>query len=213
MALRDEVLKYLEDSIGFISPGTMEIYRERFANMSDKQMKDYINKYGVRMIQNDEVSQKDLDKLVTKLKLPVEERLVIPHQKITTNETCLIFPIQIRRLQQLSTKESHSEMNTNTRNKVNQATRESRTAQLSDMEVATMVSVGFDAVLQELLSPRSDNQMNKREMNEMIKNDLSFKLENLTKNEEGKSTIKYINSIYLGMNVATDLVDNIDEIS
>jgi hypothetical protein len=125
----------------------------------------------------------------------------------------MIFPIQIRRLQQLSSKESHSTMDANTRNKVNQSTRESRTGQLSDAEVAQMVAIGLDHTLNELLSPRSDNLQSKREMNEMIKKDLTFEMGKISKNEEGKSTIKYINSLYLGMNLATDLVDNIDEIS
>ena len=213
MSIKTDVLKYIEDKLATVSPNTVNIYKERFANMSDKQVQDYINKYGIRIIQVDEIPQKEIDKLKDKLKLTIEERLVAPYQKITSEQTCMIFPIQIRRLQQLSSKESHSTMDANVRNKVNQSTRESRTGQLSEAEVAQMVSVGLDHTLNELLSPRSDNLQSKREMNEMIKKDLTFEMDKISKNEEGKSTIKYINSLYLGMNLATDLVDNIDEIS
>ena len=213
MSIKTDVINYIEDKLATVSPNTVNIYKERFANMSDKQVQDYINKYGIRIIQVDEIPQKEIDKLKNKLKLTIEERLVVPYQKITTEQTCMIFPIQIRRLQQLSSKESHSTMDANVRNKVNQSTRESRTGQLSDAEVAQMVSVGLDHTLNELLSPRSDNLQSKREMNEMIKKDLTFEMSKISKNEEGKSTIKYINALYLGMNLATDLVDNIDEIS
>ena len=213
MSIKTDVINYIEDKLATVSPNTVNIYKERFANMSDKQVQDYINEYGIRIIQVDEIPQKEIDKLKNKLKLTIEERLVVPYQKITTEQTCMIFPIQIRRLQQLSSKESHSTMDANVRNKVNQSTRESRTGQLSDAEVAQMVSVGLDHTLNELLSPRSDNLQSKREMNEMIKKDLTFEMSKISKNEEGKSTIKYINALYLGMNLATDLVDNIDEIS
>ena len=213
MSIKTDVLKYIEDKLATVSPNTVNIYKERFSNMNDKQVQDYINKYGIRIIQVDEIPQKEIDKLKDKLKLTIEERLVVPFQKITSEQTCMIFPIQIRRLQQLSSKESHSTMDANTRNKVNQSTRESRTGQLSDAEVAQMVAIGLDHTLNELLSPRSDNLQSKREMNEMIKKDLTFEMGKISKNEEGKSTIKYINSLYLGMNLATDLVDNIDEIS
>lgn len=213
MSIKNDVMKYIEDKLATVSPNTVNIYKERFANMTDKQVQDYINKYGIRIIQVDEIPQKEIDKLKDKLKLTIEERLVVPFQKITSEQTCMIFPIQIRRLQQLSSKESHSTMDANTRNKVNQSTRESRTGQLSDAEVAQMVAIGLDHTLNELLSPRSDNLQSKREMNEMIKKDLTFEMGKISKNEEGKSTIKYINSLYLGMNLATDLVDNIDEIS
>lgn len=213
MSIKNDVMKYIEDKLATVSPNTVNIYKERFSSMSDKQVQDYINKYGIRIIQVDEIPQKEIDKLKDKLKLTIEERLVVPFQKITSEQTCMIFPIQIRRLQQLSSKESHSTMDANTRNKVNQSTRESRTGQLSDAEVAQMVAIGLDHTLNELLSPRSDNLQSKREMNEMIKKDLTFEMGKISKNEEGKSTIKYINSLYLGMNLATDLVDNIDEIS
>lgn len=213
MSIKNDVMKYIEDKLATVSPNTVNIYKERFSNMTDKQVQDYINKYGIRIIQVDEIPQKEIDKLKDKLKLTIEERLVVPFQKITSEQTCMIFPIQIRRLQQLSSKESHSTMDANTRNKVNQSTRESRTGQLSDAEVAQMVAIGLDHTLNELLSPRSDNLQSKREMNEMIKKDLTFEMGKISKNEEGKSTIKYINSLYLGMNLATDLVDNIDEIS
>lgn len=213
MSVKNNVIEYIENTLSDVSPLSVEIYKNKFSDMTDKQVQDYINKYGIRMIQQDEITPKQLDSFIKKLNITTEERLVVPHQKITTEKNTIIIPIQIRRLEQLSSKESHSVFDTNVRNKVNQPTRESRSGQLSDAEVAQMVAMNLDKTLTELLSPRSDNMRSKREMNEQIRKDLTFSLDSLTKNEEGKSTIKYINSLYLGINIATDLVDNIDEIS
>ena len=213
MSIKNDVVTYIEKTLSDVSPLSVEIYKNKFSDMTDKQIQDYINKYGIRMIQQDEITPKQLDSFIKKLNITTEERLVVPHQKITTEKNRIIIPIQIRRLEQLSSKESHSVFDTNVRNKVNQPTRESRSGQLSDAEVAQMAAMNLDKTLTELLSPRSDNMKSKREMNEQIRKDLTFSLDSLTKNEEGKSTIKYINALYLGINIATDLVDNIDEIS
>ena len=213
MSIKNDVISYIEKTLSDVSPLSVEIYKNKFSDMTDKQIQDYINKYGIRMIQQDEITPKQLDSFIKKLNITTEERLVVPHQKITTEKNTIIIPIQIRRLEQLSSKESHSVFDTNVRNKVNQPTRESRSGQLSDAEVAQMVAMNLDKTLTELLSPRSDNMKSKREMNEQIRKDLTFSLDSLTKNEEGKSTIKYINALYLGINIATDLVDNVDEIS
>lgn len=213
MSIKNDVISYIEKTLSDVSPLSVEIYKNKFSDMTDKQIQDYINKYGIRMIQQDEITPKQLDSFIKKLNITTEERLVVPHQKITTEKNTIIIPIQIRRLEQLSSKESHSVFDTNVRNKVNQPTRESRSGQLSDAEVAQMAAMNLDKTLTELLSPRSDNMKSKREMNEQIRKDLTFSLDSLTKNEEGKSTIKYINALYLGTNIATDLVDNIDEIS
>ena len=213
MSIKNDVVTYIEKTLSDVSPLSVEIYKNKFSAMTDNQVKDYINKYGIRMIQQDEITPKQLDSFIKKLNITTEERLVVPHQKITTEKNTIIIPIQIRRLEQLSSKESHSVFDTNVRNKVNQPTRESRSGQLSDAEVAQMAAMNLDKTLTELLSPRSDNMKSKREMNEQIRKDLTFSLDSLTKNEEGKSTIKYINALYLGINIATDLVDNIDEIS
>lgn len=213
MGIKTDILDYIDKYLKGVSDETVEFYHNRFESLTDNQVKDYINKYGIRMIQISDIPQKKIDKLVKDLKVTVEEKLVVPYQNITTEQKCLIFPIQIRRLEQLSTKESHSTANNEVRNKVNQPTRESRTGQLSDAEVAQMVSVGLDKTLSELLSERSDNLVSKREMNEMIKDEMTYSQSAIPKNEEGKSTVKYINALYLGINIATDLVDSIDEIS
>ena len=75
-----------------------------------------------------------------------------------------------------------------------------------------LVSVGFDKVLVELLSPRSDNPITKEEMNIKLKDELTFSLGDLSKNVKGKSTVNYLDALFKSINIATDLVDSIDDI-
>lgn len=217
MSKAEEVLAYLKVKLADteVSKETYDIYVEKFSNMSDKVITEYITKYGVRLYVDDKtINQKSIDKLVDNLKIIKEEKLNLNFIQpgLISKEKAIILPIQMRRLQQLATKESASNLEVNVRDKINQATRESKTAQLTDAEVTQLVSVGFDKVLVELLSPRSDNPITKEEMNIKLKDELTFSLGDLSKNVKGKSTVNYLDALFKSINIATDLVDSIDDI-
>lgn len=217
MSKAEEVLAYLKAKLTDteVSKETYDIYVEKFSNMSDKAITEYITKYGVRLYVDDKtINQKSIDRLVDNLKIVKEEKLNLNFIQpgLISKEKALILPIQMRRLQQLATKESASNLEVNVRDKINQATRESKTAQLTDAEVTQLVSVGFDKVLVELLSPRSDNPITKEEMNIKLKDELTFSLGDLSKNVKGKSTVNYLDALFKSINIATDLVDSIDDI-
>ena len=217
MSKAEEVLAYLKVKLADteVSKETYDIYVEKFSNMSDKAITEYITKDGVRLYVDDKtINQKSIDKLVDNLKIIKEEKLNLNFIQpgLISKEKALILPIQMRRLQQLATKESASNLEVNVRDKINQATRESKTAQLTDAEVTQLVSVGFDKVLVELLSPRSDNPITKEEMNIKLKDELTFSLGDLSKNVKGKSTVNYLDALFKSINIATDLVDSIDDI-
>ena len=74
MGIKADVIKYITDKLQDVSPETVDIYTERFSTMSDKQVQDYINKYGIRMIQTDEVDSPTLDKFIKKMNIVTEER-------------------------------------------------------------------------------------------------------------------------------------------
>ena len=217
MSKAEEVLAYLKVKLADteVSKETYDIYVEKFSNMSDKAITEYITKYGVRLYVDDKtINQKSIDKLVDNLKIIKEEKLNLNFIQpgLISKEKAIILPIQMRRLQQLATKESASNLEVNVRDKINQATRESKTAQLTDAEVTQLVSVGFDKVLVELLSPRSDNPITKEEMNIKLKDELTFSLGDLSKNVKGKSTVNYLDALFKSINIATDLVASIDDI-
>lgn len=216
MGAKADAIQYITDTFSKISPNTVSIYTNKFKNMTDEEVKKYILNNDIRLyVKDDDVKQKDVDELVKKMGVVLEEKLELNFIKkgLISKEKALIIPVQLRRLQQLATKESASNLESNVRDRTNQATRESKTAQLTDTEVAQMAALGLDNTLTELLSPRSDNAELKQEMNIMLKDNLTFKLADLPKNIKGKSTVNYLDKLYKCINLATDLNDLVEDIS
>lgn len=215
MSKKDEIIKYIEDMLNDISPYTVQLYKEKFDTMSDAQIVEFFKNNDIRLyVKDEEVSPKKIDKLVDKCKIIKMEKVRYTHMNNTpTMKELMVLPVQIRRLQQIAATESHSTLDSSIRDKVNQATRESKTSKLTDSEVAILASVGLDKTLSELLSPRSDNQLSKQKMNELIRQNLTFKLSDLPKTPESRNTVLYIDALYKAMNIATDLVDDINDIS
>ena len=213
--IKNEIINYIEKMLSDISPETVSIYKGKFMNMSDKQIIDFFKNNDLRLFTSDEeMNQKKIDTLVKRTGYIAEEKIRYPEKNnAVSNRTMIVLPIQIRRLQQISSTESNSSLDTTIRDKVNQATRESRTSKLTDTEVAIMASVGLDSTLSELLSPRSDNQMSKTKMNELIREKGTFKLEELPKTPKSRNSVLYLDALYKAMNIATDLVDDINDIS
>lgn len=213
--IKNEIINYIEKMLSDISPETVSIYKGKFMNMSDKQIIDFFKNNDLRLFTSDEeMNQKKIDTLVKRTGYIAEEKIRYPEKNnAVSNRPMIVLPIQIRRLQQISSTESNSSLDTTIRDKVNQATRESRTSKLTDTEVAIMASVGLDSTLSELLSPRSDNQMSKTKMNELIREKGTFKLEELPKTPKSRNSVLYLDALYKAMNIATDLVDDINDIS
>ena len=213
--IKNEIINYIEKMLSDISPETVSIYKGKFMNMSDRQIIDFFKNNDLRLFTSDEeMNQKKIDTLVKRTGYIAEEKIRYPEKNnAVSNRPMIVLPIQIRRLQQISSTESNSSLDTTIRDKVNQATRESRTSKLTDTEVAIMASVGLDSTLSELLSPRSDNQMSKTKMNELIRERGTFKLEELPKTPKSRNSVLYLDALYKAMNIATDLVDDINDIS
>ena len=215
MALKDKVIKYLEEVLGDVSPDTVEVYKLKFSNMSDTKIKDFFKKSDVRFYMDDyKFNEKQLDTLVRRTGVVAEEKIVYPEKNNAISmKKMMVIPVQIRRMQQISATESHSTLDASTRDKVNQATRESRTSKLTDTEVSILASLGMDNTLSEMLSPRSDNQVGKNTMNRLLREKGKFSLKELPNSPKDKNSINYVDILYKCMGVATDLVDNFDDIS
>ena len=215
-SVKNEIIKYLKEMLSDLSPETIRIYENKFSSMSDNEIKKFFaDGNEVKLFVDDkDVTQKKVDDLIKKTGYIAEEQIVYPEKNgATSNHKMMILPVQMRRLQQVSTTESNSSINSQVRNKVNQAVRESRTAQLTDTEVAMMAATGMDHTLNELLSARSDNQMMKNKMNQLIREKGEFSLNELPKTPNSRNSLLYIDALYKGIHLATDLVDTINDIS
>lgn len=211
--IQKDVLDYIRSTFSDISPKTVDIYTDKISHMTDNQIIQFFKDGGVRLFVDDKhVTQPLVDKLVKKMNVVKEENIVFPFKgNASSMQKYMVFPMQIRRLQQVVTTESKSNLDASVRDKANQAVRESKTSKLTDSEVAIMASVGLDNTLSELLSPRSDNQLGKQEMNRLIREHGTFSMKDIPKTPTSRSSVLYLDALYKSMGVATDLVDNIDD--
>lgn len=217
MAVKDKILAELKKHLGSTFPDVYERYEKKFTSMTDQEVKDwFIKKNGrIRLYADDsKIQQSNVDKLCKSTGVVLEEKLRLPYKNnITTKHKIMVMPMQILKLQQMATKENASTIHTNQRDMNNQATRGSKTGLLSDDEVAAMAAYGtvVDPIIKELFSPRGDNRITKKAMNEMIRQDLDFSLADLPNGAEGRMTLLHLDANYACMGLATDLIDHIDE--
>ncbi len=213
--IKDNVLEYIRNTFSDISPLTVEAYNNKFSTYTDDEIVKYFKENDLRIYTDDDkISDKKLDVLVKRTGAVISEKIRYPQiDNAESLNEMMVLPIQMRRMQQIGATESNSSLNASTRDKVNQATRESRTSKLTDSEVAIMASLGMDNVLSELLSPRSDNQLSKQEMNLLLREKGTFSLAELPKTPESRNSLMYVDVLYKCMRVATDLVDNINDIT
>lgn len=217
MAVKDKILAELKKHLGSTFPDVYERYEKKFSSMDNQEIKDwFLKKNGqIRLYADDsKIQQSDVDKLCKSTGVVLEEKLILPYKNnITTKHKIMVMPMQILKLQQMATKENASTIHTNQRDMNNQATRGSKTGLLSDDEVAAMAAYGtvVDPIIKELFSPRGDNRITKKAMNEMIRQNLDFSLADLPNGAEGRMTLLHLDANYACMGLATDLIDHIDE--
>lgn len=214
--IKEKVLKYIETNFGNISPETVEIYKKKLKPMTDKQVKEYFEHAKFRLyVKDEEVSEDKVDQLVKRMKVVPQEHMVLPYKGpgVVSKSEVMIFPVQVRRLQQLATKQSKSGLDVSNRNKAGQAAGDDKTGRITDPEVNQLASLGLDRVLTELMSPRSDNLAGKKVMNDQIEKELTFELSNIPITKSDKATLNYIDALYKSINIATDFIDYIDQIS
>lgn len=217
MAVKEKILNLLKSTIGKTFPDTYNKYEEMFSHVSDLDIKDYFLKRNgmIRLyVDDDKVKQKDVDQLVRDTGVVLEEKLLLPYKENTvTKNKIMVFPMQILKLQQMATKENGSTISTNQRDMNNQTTRGSKTGLLSDDEVAAMAAYGsvVDPIVKELFSPRGDNRITKKYMNEAIRDNLEFSLADMPNGSMGRITLLHLDANYACMGLATDLIDHIDE--
>lgn len=217
--MKNDIMNYLRKYLKPYFPDVYDKYEKIFETFDDRDFEQLflVENAGLRLYVDDKkIEQKNIDKFRIALGVDVEEKLKIPYlNNSTTKFPVMGFPIQIRELQQMVTKESASNADSSVRDMNNQASRESKTGILSDAEVAALAVYGKDSepILEELLTARSDNNVAKRAMNEKLKNDLEVSLKDLPQDPKSRNSLLHLSANYICMGLATDLVDHIDELS
>ena len=214
---KERMIKLLTERFKGIFDKDLERYIDMIENYSLDELKEHFKNNELRVHINDDLPQSKIDLFKKRCKLVVEEHMKLPYKShglsgvLDTDKKVGIYPMQTRRLQQKISSESSSTFNTSVRNKYNQVVRESKTSSLTDVEVGILASLDADAVLTELMSPRSDNKYAEEEMNRELMEKQTFSLGNMPKDEKGKTSLTSLNWYYIGSNMCTDFVGDVDD--
>jgi len=194
-------------------------YEEFFASLNDVQFKTWINKFLKSEDENfyldvmpykNEPSLKDIEKTAKFLKVPLEERVILPHLgNIKTNTTVPVGYLLIKRHQQiLSKKNSIANTITQRNQKTGQVTGKSKAARDTDYDTYSLQTIGAEEALKEIMTARSDDMKAKEDMYYKISQEGFVQSGELNYDKDGKTTLKTIDVIFLGAGIRTDLINN-----
>lgn len=214
---KERIKKLLTDRFKGIFDKDLARYLDMVDNYSLDELKEHFKENDLRVHVIDDLSQAKIDQFKKRCGLVVEERLKLPYKShglsgvLTSDKKAGIYPMQARRLQQKISSESAATYNTSVRNKYNQVVRESKTSSITDVEVGILTSLDADAILTELMSSRSDNKYAEEEMNRELMEKQTYSLKNMPTDEKGKTSLTSLNWYYIGSNMCTDFVGDIDD--
>jgi len=90
--------------------------------------------------------------------------------------------------------------------KTNLITGDDKNARISDVETFSLVATNSDNILKEFLGPRADDSVAKQEMAKKIYRDGYVALQDLSSDLENKQSINYLDVLFTGAGIKTDLV-------
>lgn len=202
-----------------------EIYQEMFKQMTDKEFVRFVKTGVIRTYSeayDKEVKYEDLLKTAKYMGIPISEKLTYPSlynksdstdpdnlfpvDELICDKEVMVVPISIRRLQQIIAKENSLSTEISSRDKTNQVIGDDKSAMMSDMEVAMLVSRGADAILTEMLTFRSDHDVSKFEAYSNLINTGETSIPESIHDIEGRNSIQMLYWYYIGMGFETDLL-------
>lgn len=199
-----------------------ELYKEKFKNMTDREfvnmikqglLKLYIKPFDI------EPTLEDAKRACDHVGLPSEEEITLPFLyddeelgAAISNEKVMILEIPFKRLQQMIYKENSSSSDMTTRDKTNQAIKDSKSAKISDQEVSVLDYKGFEKTLEEFLTFRADHTISKNEAYDNIVKSGKTNIPDSIKDPDSKVAVNYLHALFLAMGISTDLIEDLDQL-
>lgn len=201
-----------------------DYYRNKLGNMTDGEFDQY---FKLLFAQDDPyltatmvdyenpILIENMEKAADFLNVPLFERVVLPYASpdpnnpIITKHECLVGYLNIKRLQQLNFKKLGLSTDISERNMVTgQVTGHDKNSRNSDQETISLLTVGANTALKELMSMRADDMVMKSEMNKAIARDGYVAMNDLTDKLSNKTTLNSAAVFFIGAGLMTDLVMN-----
>lgn len=224
VANRQYIEKLIYDTFDAIDPSGSNTnkYKELFSAMNDKEfekyMKDFLNNpeenFALDIVEFEhDIKMEYCEKAAKVIDIPLMEYVYMPHltmdkkNVVVSKEKCLVGYINCKRTQQLLHKKNGLSISNEKRSAITgQVTNKDKNARDSDIEASMLVSLGADAILQELHGPRADDMVMKQQMNRSISTKGYVMLEELENLPTNKVTLNTVNTFLLSMGLKSDLI-------
>lgn len=224
VANRQYIEKLIYDTFDAIDPSGSNTnkYKELFSAMNDKEfekyMKDFLNNpeenFALDIVEFEhDIKMEYCEKAAKVIDIPLMEYVYMPHltmdkkNVVVSKEKCLVGYINCKRTQQLLHKKNGLSISNEKRAAITgQVTNKDKNARDSDIEASMLVSLGADAILQELHGPRADDMVMKQQMNRSISTKGYVMLEELENLPTNKVTLNTVNTFLLSMGLKSDLI-------
>ncbi len=223
---RAHIEKLIYDTFDALDPsGTnSNKYKTLFAAMNDSQFEKFMKEFlgddsenfalDIVEFEND-LKMANCEKAAKVLGIPLTEYVYMPwltmdkKHVIVSKQRCLVGYINVKRTQQLLHKKNGLSVSNEKRSALTgQVVNRDKNARDSDIEASLLVSLGADAILQELHGPRSDDPVMKRQMQQSIATKGYVMLEELDNVPTNKVTLNTVNTYLLSMGLKSDLISD-----
>lgn len=197
-------------------------YKAMFSSMSDAQFDKFFkdlfkneDRYLILDIVNYErdLTIEQIEDAAKILDVPLMEKVAMPFvngdadRPVLTKYEVPVGYLHIKRMQQILSKKNTTSTNISSRSALTgQVVAKDKNARESDTETFSLVTLGAENSLRELLGGRADDLVMKTEMYSEISKKGYVSLEELTNNVENKTTLNTVDTYLIGCGIKSDLV-------
>lgn len=194
-----------------------EYYKKKFASMSDKQFLDFFKqdfplKFQTKVFEVDPKMEEIVDFLGF-LKVPVLERVKMPFlytnkdgEAVQTQEVLVVY-LPLKRMKQFSVVKSHASTNIASRDyRTGLLIGEDKSASASDREIESMVVLGLDKALDEMIDMRAENMPAKTKFYNIINASGMVSLKDVPVDSRESIARNLISAYLLGAHLKSNIV-------
>lgn len=164
-----------------------------------------------------DLTLENVEKCAEYMNIPLYEHVAIPYltgdpdNVVVTPEPVAVGWIHEKRMQQTLLKKNAGSIDVKKRNpKTGQVINEDKNARNSDVETYSLIALGADKALEELMGPRADDMKAKNQMYNNISKDGYVSLESLENDPENKVALNSLDIYFLMQGISTNLVYPMD---
>ena len=223
---RNKMEKTIYNTFDALDPSghNTERYKDMFSKMTDKEFdrffKDFFDNEDEYLIWDIVDYERDAtiegsEKAAKVLNVPLFEHVVMPYASpdpdnpIATKYKVPVGYVHEKRVQQMVRKKNSTSTDLGERSAMTgQVTGHDKNSRESDAENYGLVTLGADENLRELMGPRADDLVMKREMYSAIAKNGYVSINDLTDDVRNKVSLNTIDVFFLSMGIKTDLVTN-----